>query len=140
MADNNTPDPAEGEKTKGQPGSPLVYTAAPTTGSNWVRPWHAVLVVLIVAVAVTGIVLIAVFQLINPEGSPPAADPNANTIVAIATAAISALTSLTAAYFGIKVASEQAASSTATAAAALEVASKVSANSTLNGNPDLRDF
>lgn len=124
--------------TVGQDGRSFTYS--PTTDSGWVRPGYAVVVVSVVALAVLGVVVIAVLHLDTGSGTTPAADPNAATITAIASTAIAAIVSLTAAYFGIKVASENAAQATSTAAMALEVASKVSANSTTNGNPGLNDL
>lgn len=130
-ASPTSPPAAEGLRT---------FTYSPTTDSGWVRPGYAVIVVSVVALAVLGVVVVAVLQLETGSGATPTADPNASTITAIASTAIAAIVSLTAAYFGIKVASENAAQATSTAAMALEVASKVSANSTANGNPETGDF
>ena len=99
------------------------------------------IVVCAVALALLAVVwwAIAELQVVGPEAAREA-DPNAGTIAAIASAGLSSLTALAAAYFGIKVASEQAGQANATAAAALEVASRISANSTTNGNPTAEDF
>lgn len=131
---------AAGPRTSGAT-APSVYTADPTNASAWIRPGYAVIVVCAVAVALLAVVgwAMAELQVVGPETAREA-DPNAGTIAAIAAAGLSSLTSLAAAYFGIKVASEQAGQANTTATAALEVASRISANSTANGNPTPDDF
>lgn len=115
---------------------PLRTTLTPMTESKWVTPGLAAYVVSAVAIALLAIVGFALWELRPGTGTTPTADPNAGTIGALAGAGIAALTSLTAAYFGIKVATEQSAQSAATTARALEVLG----NSTTNGNPTVEDF
>lgn len=117
------------------------FTYEPTTTSSWVRPGYAAIVVSVVAVVILGVTITALIELSTPtSGDSPVADPNAGTIAAISSAALASLTSLAAAYFGIRIASEQASQANSTAAMALEVASKATANSTANGNPARDDF
>lgn len=111
-------------------------TASPTTTSSWVTPGLAAYVVSAVALALFGIVLFAIWQLQGGEG----ADPDAGTIAALAGAGIAALSSLTAAYFGIKVATEQSAQAAATTARAVEWLGVSTPNSTANGNPTINDL
>ena len=103
----------------------------PTTDSKWVTPGLAAYVVSAVAFGLLVIVVFAIFQLQVVGGDTAGPDPNAGTIAAIAGSGITALTSLTAAYFGIKVASEQSAQAALTTSHALQV---LSMNSTTNGN------
>jgi hypothetical protein len=63
------------------------------------------------------------------SGNPATADPNAGTIAALAGAALSAITSLSAAYFGIKVACEQSSQASAQASLATTHALTVLGNS-----------
>lgn len=148
---SNTDEKARSEKaakTRASPSetpslpTPPSFTFEPTSQGSWIRPRYAAVVVSIVAVALLGVVAFALLELTVGQDANHAsiADPNASTIAAIASAAIACLTSLTAAYFGVKVASEQSAHANATAGMALEVASKAAANSTTNGNPEPTDF
>lgn len=110
------------------------------TRPSWIRPGFAVVVVGMVAVVVVGIVLIALFELaaFTSDDGSSAADPNAATIIAIASSGITAVSTLAAAYFGIKVASEQTAQANETAAKAVDALAL--RDSTSNGNPPLSAF
>ena len=103
------------------------------------KPGYAVVVVGVVGAAVVGVVVAALIILVRGPGDPATGDPNAETIAAIVTAAITALSSLAAAYFGIRVASEAANQANATAQQAMVLSDRV-VNSTLNGNPEEKDF
>ncbi|MCF7552596.1 hypothetical protein [Pseudonocardia sp. WMMC193] len=111
------------------------------------KPGYALIVVCVVSLIILGILIAAVLQLQTPmmpgpngAAATPVADPNAGTVAALAGAALAALSSLTAAYFGIKVASEQSAQVAAQANATASHALAVLGNSTSNGNPNPRDF
>lgn len=121
--------------TPGAGASRNTTTLTPMTPAAWVSPRLAALVVSIVALVLLAIVLVSIWKLdAGPNGT--VADPNAGTIAALAGSGIAALTSLSPAYFGIKVATEQSAQAAATTARALEVLG----NSTSNGNPTEADF
>ena len=111
----------------------------PTTTSSWVEPTYAFWVVAIVAVVILLILGVSVWELKagSGDGKNPVADPNAGTIAALAAAAFTSLSSLTAAYFGIKVAGDQSAQSTEMAR---QVATTAQANSTTNGDPPASAF
>ena len=139
---SDAPTPAEEEPTTAPT---VVRTTFTPPDPSWIRPRLAVIVVSVVAVAILIILFLAVWELSIGPGTPaspgvaavaPTPDPNAGTIAALAGAAFTALASLIAAYFGVKVASEAAAQSAATTTQALQAL----ADSTTNGNPRLRDF
>lgn len=117
----------------------------PTTDSSWIQPKYAVWVVGIVAIVILGILGFAISEIDGGTTGTGAsqvrtADPNAGTIAALAAAAFTALSTLTAAYFGIKVASDQSERSAATTSMALQVADNAQhGNSTANGNPTSPD-
>jgi hypothetical protein len=121
-----TETPAATPASGGDPDAPetrrLIFD--PTTDSSWVKPRYAVLVVAIVAFVILGILGFAVMEMNATttgagQNRVPTADPNAGTIAALAAAAFTAISTLTAAYFGIKVASDQ---SERTTSRALQVA------------------
>jgi hypothetical protein len=118
----------------------------PTTDSSWIQPKYAVWVVAIVAIITLAILGVAISEIDGGTTGTGAntvrtADPNAGTIAALAAAAFTALSTLTAAYFGIKVASDQSERAAATTSQALQVAVKAQhANSTANGNPSPDDI
>lgn len=118
----------------------------PSTESPWVQPKYAFWVVAIVSVVILAILGVSIFEIEGTttgsgEDQVRTADPNAGTIAALAAAAFTALSTLTAAYFGIKIASEQSDRANATASRALQVADNAHhANSTANGNPTPADF
>ena len=142
-ADAESPEPGD----TGAPPRPIVrYTFTPSDATAWIRPGFAVIVVCVVAVLILGILITAVVQLhvttvpgVGGAAGTVAADPNAGTVAALAGAALSAITSLAAAYFGIKVASEQTAQASAQASSATAHALTVLGNSTSNGNPRPQD-
>lgn len=146
-ADATTQTPASAGATSGGPGATKLASSAPrpaqvgqsqspTTPSSWATPGYAAIVVAVVAACLLGIVVVAILNLDGVGPGKATADPNAATVAALASAAIAALSSLVAAYFGIKVASEQSAQASATTATAV----KYLGNSTPNGNPGLMDF
>lgn len=137
--------PAAQLATEAPPSSPATpvdkTTSEPTTTSNWVRPGYAALVVCLVAVCIVVVLWWALSELAQAKnGTTVMADPNAGTIAAIAATAMSSLTALASAYFGIKFATEQASQANATAEKALAVAGQAIGNSTTNGNPKTEDF
>jgi hypothetical protein len=112
----------------------------PTTDSGWVQPKFAFWIVAIVAVVILLILGVSLWELSgvsSADGKSKLADPDAGTIAALASAAFAALSSLTAAYFGIKVASEHSAQATEQAARTTTLALQVAnnANSSPPGNP-----
>lgn len=109
----------------------------------WVTPKYAVIVVAVAAVVILAILGWSLVELSTVPGSgetAATADPNAGTIAALASSAFTALASLSAAYFGIKVAGEQSAQATDTANKALGIARTAVGNSTTNGNPTVNDI
>lgn len=109
----------------------VVMADTPPKPPSWIHPTHAVAVVIVAALVILAILGWALVELrVNSGGADgaPVADPNAGTIAAMASAAFTALSSLIAAYFGIKVATEQSAQATATANEAIVVASDRNAN------------
>lgn len=112
----------------------------PTTQSTWATPGYAAIVVAIVALCLVGIVVVSILNLDGVGTNKATADPNAATVAAIASAAIAALTSIVAAYFGIKVASEQSAQAAAVTEKAVKYLGNSVPNATNNGNPTILDF
>ena len=118
----------------------------PTTDSSWIQPKYAVWVVAIVAIVILAILGVAISEIDGGTTGTGAntvrtADPDAGTIAALAAAAFTALSTLTAAYFGIKVASDQSERAATATSQALQVADNAQhANSTANGNPSPDDF
>ena len=123
---------SDGKEAKPDPAdtSTASYDFTPPDATQWIRPGFAVIVVCVVATLILGILVVAVWEIHGSSGNNPAtADPNAGTIAALAGAALSAITSLSAAYFGIKVASEQSSQASAQASLATTHALTVLGNS-----------
>ena len=140
-----SPDSAGATATSPGGGANRQLLFEPTTTSGWVQPGYAFWVVAIVALVILGILGVAISELdgvASADGKTRLSDPDASTIAALAAAAFTALSSLTAAYFGIKVASEQSAQATEQANKTTHLALQVAnnANSTANGNPSPDDF